>query len=279
MVIKMKHDRRTNETILNGESSEPINLVNKKQCNKDIIIFDFTNLEQKEIGEIKIDPKRKYEIDYDSTTCVYYKSYRIKKIDPISFKRVIEESAFKYPHMWDCYTGNILGDDPYGPLYFNPINLLCHFYQSRLTGLWIPPENGYEGYYGDLMGAGEDITIQCRGIYPERYIFRVPIPNCYLKKNHNLSIVTMGPKLTDREICALDRILIKHWSKHHLFNKLYKKIGSLFKMKHYYDVALAKEPLKMDLSGLDLGNREYILKQDNPNLCLNRYAVEVLKKM
>ena len=92
-----------------------------------------------------------------------------------------------------------------------------------MNGLWIPPENGYEGYYGDLVGAGEDIMIQCRGTYPERYLFRLPISNCYLKKNQKLSIITMGPKLTEREICLLDRLLNKYWTHHHIYNEFYKK--------------------------------------------------------
>ena len=32
--------------------------------------------------------------------------YRIKKIDPISFEEVKDHSAFKYPYMWNCYTGD-----------------------------------------------------------------------------------------------------------------------------------------------------------------------------
>ena len=50
-------------------------------------------------------------------------------------------------------------------------------------------------------------------------------------------------------------------------------------MKHYYDVAISKDPLTFDLSGLEFGDKIFILKQANPNLCLNRLAVEKLKNM
>lgn len=242
------------------------------------ILLDFTDVEQKGVGEPIIDPQKLYLNSYDDTTCVYYKQHRIKKIDPIMFDVLNDKSSFKFSDMWDPNTGNRIGIDPFGPLYFNPINLLNHFYHSRLNGLWIESNDGYEGYYGDIVGAGEDIALG-RGIYPERYLFRLPISNCYLKKGHNMSIITMGPKLTNREICELDRLINKYWSNDQLYERVYKKIGSLYKMKCYYDIALAQDPVNMDLSGVELGNGELMLKQENPNLCLNRTSVEVLKNM
>jgi len=242
------------------------------------MLLDFSSIEQKGVGEAKIDPKKLYDNSYDDTTCVYYKSHRIKITDPIMFDELKIKSSFKFSDMWDPNTGNRTGEDPFGPLYFHPINLLNHFYQTRLNGLWINPNDGYEGYFGDVVGSGEDITLS-RGIYPERYLFRLPIPNCYLKKGHNMSIITMGPKLTNREICELDRIINKYWSNHEMYETIYTKIGSLYKLKCYYDVAIAKKPVDIDLSGLELGNREHILKQADPNMCLNRTAVEVIKNM
>lgn len=243
------------------------------------MLLNFSMVEQKGVGEPVIDPKKIYLATYDDTTCIYYKKHRSKHTDPIMFDVLkSKSSSFKFCDMWNPDTGNRIGIDPFGPLYFHPINLLQHFYWNRLNGLWVEPNNGYQGYYGDTVGAGEDIEMG-RGVYPERYLFRLPISNCYLKKGHNMSIITMGPKLTTSEICEIDRIINKFWSNDQIYEKIYKKIGSLYKLKCYYDVAIAKDPINMDLSGIELGNREHILKQPNPNMCLNRNSVEILKKM
>ena len=247
------------------------------------LFVDYSSVTQTGIGEKSVPVIKKYNNDYDNTTCLYYKSHRIKKTDPITFDELTNNNAFKFANMWDPYTGKRSSDDPFGPLYFHPINLLQHIYQNRLKGLWIEEsdeENGfYEGYYGEGVGAGEDFAIIGRGIYPERHIFRLPVPNCYLKKTHRMSLITMGPILTNREICEIDRLLTKYWSQHKFYTKIYKKIGSLYKLKCYYDIAISKSPLSMDLSGVDIGKKEDILKQSNPNMYLNRLAVEALKKM
>ena len=242
-------------------------------------ILDFSSIVHKDIGETKVDPKKKYERMYDAVTCGQYRDNRIKHTDPIMFEKLKDIHAFKFFKMWDPYTGIRTGDDPFGPLYFHPIYLLQHFYNSRLRGLWTDSSGGYEGFFGDSLGAGVDCEVVCRGIYPEKYLFRLPIIDCYLKKGHKLSLVTMGPMLTDREVCEIDRLLTQHWSHNKVYNNIYKKIGSLFKLKHYYDVSISKKPLEMDMSGLELGNREDALKQKNPNMYINRMAVEVLKNM
>lgn len=247
------------------------------------LLIDYSATNQPNIGKKIIDPIQQYMKIYDDTTCVYYRSHRIQKTDPITFNTLTNDNAFKFSHMWEPYTGLRLGLDPYGPLYFHPINLLQHIYETRLKTLWIEPsdedEGIYEGYFGEGVGQGEDFEIIGRGIYPERYIFRLPIPNCYLKKGQNMSLVTMGPVLTDREICEIDRLLTKHWSTHALYKKIYTKIVSLYKLKCYYEIAISKNPLAMDLSNVNLSPRDEIMRQDNPNLYLNRIAVEALKKM
>ena len=143
------------------------------------MLLDFSEIEQIGIGEPVIDPKKQYLDSYNDTTCIYYKDHRTKKTDPITFEKLKDELSFKFYQMWNPYTGNRYLDqtDIFGPLVFHPINLLQHFYQSRLNGLWIPPVDGYEGYYGDAMGSGNDIELS-RGTYPERYLFRLPISDC-----------------------------------------------------------------------------------------------------
>jgi hypothetical protein len=56
-----------------------------------------------------------------------------------------------------------------------------------------------------LVGSGENINIIGRGECPEKYLFRLPIIDCYLEKDYNKSIITMGPKLTIEEITALSQ--------------------------------------------------------------------------
>jgi hypothetical protein len=243
------------------------------------MMVDFTAVEQAGIGEIKLDPKEIYLNCYDDTTTVYYKAHRIKKTDPITYEELNDDTCFKFKYMWDPYTGKRLDEDPYGPLCFNPINILRHIYGIRLNKLWMDGEDGFEGAFSDGVGSGEDIEIPSRGIYPECHIFRLPVSNCYLKKTHKLSLVSMGPLLTNREICELDRLIVKKWTNSKFYRKIYKKIGSLYKLKCYYDIALAKNPIDMDLSCVDMGTREEALEQENPNLYLNFRAVEIIRDM
>lgn len=245
-----------------------------------MLLVDFTKVEQNDVEDkISNDPKNKYLRDYDESTTIHYRSHRANKTDPITHEDLKEDSCFKFEFMWDPYTGNRLNKDPYGPLYLNPINLLRHFYQNRLNKLWMDGEDGFEGTFSDGAGSGENIEIPSRGIYPECYLFRLPIPDCYLKKEHSMSLITMGPILTNREICELDRLIKKFWSADRFFHRIYKKIGSLYRLKCHYDIALAKNPIDSDLSGVDIGSRDEATKQDNPNLYLNFKAIEVIRDM
>ena len=251
------------------------------------IFVDYSSIEQKGIGVKQLDPKKLYMNEYDDITRVYYKKHRINHTDPITFEKMSENTSFKYPYMWDPYTGKILESDPYGPIYFHPMNLLIYFYNNRLKTLWeeqsVDNNGRWSGWYGSGVGMGEDFEIKSRGIYPERYIFRIPIQNCYLKKGHKLSLVTMGPKLSNSDICMLDNLIVTYWSKHKLYNNIYKKIGSLYKMKCYYDLAISLSPLQMYINlnniDIDVPSKENIMKQKNPKTYLNEYAVEVLKNM
>jgi hypothetical protein len=254
------------------------------------MLIDFSSVDQKDFDEKKSrskvppstgqkDSLKRYTHDFDDTTTSYYKSYRLNKMDPITDEILQDDSCFKFRYMWNPYTGERLGEDPFGPLCFNPINLLRHFYLMRLNKLWVDGEEGYEGYFSGGVGSGPNLDDPSRGMFPECYLFRLPIQNCYLNKNHNLSIITMGPLLTLREICELDRLIVKYWSRGTFYKKYYKKIGSLYKLKCYYDIALAKNPIDMDLSGIDVGTREEALKQKNPNLYLNLKAINAMKNM
>jgi len=244
------------------------------------ILVDFRSIQQENIGEKKLVSQNKYSnFDFDDTTCLYYKSHRIQKTDPITFDDLMDTNAFKFYNMWDPYTGKRIEVDPYGPIYLNPITLLHHFYQYRLNNLWIDQSDEadgvYTGYYGDGVGAGEDFEVIGRGIYPEKYLFRLPIPNCYLKKKHDMSLITMGPKLTDDEISHIDNLITKYWKHDMLYKKIYNKIGSLKNLKYYYDIAISKNPTKMDLCNFN--NKIVNEIMSNPNEYLNRKAVDIIK--
>lgn len=248
------------------------------------LLVDYSNIEQKGIGEKKVDPKLLYLGKYDDTTCLYYRSHRTRMTDPLTYDELQPQSCFKFPYMWNSNTGERLAEDPFGPLCFHPMNLLECFYTSRLNKLWVDPvieRDGsmYEGYYADGVGAGDDLQVTSNKSYPECYLFRLPVPNCYMEKNQKLSLITMGPKLTNKEICEIDRLIVRYWSNHRLYNKIYTKIGSLFKLKCYYDVAIAKNPIDMDLTGIDMGDRKTALEHVNPNMYLNILAIEKLKSM
>jgi hypothetical protein len=264
------------------------------------MFVDYNNVEQSNIGikPVVIIPNE-YNEDYDDTTRSYYKSLRLKKTDPITYEKLTDDNAFKFPYMWDPYTG-IRSDqlDPNGPLYFNPITLLLHIYHSRLKTLWLVmggdedndnrdndgyedeeyEDNYFEGY-GEGVGAGENFEIIGRGIYPEHHIFRLPVADCYLKKTHSMSLITMGPILNSREICELDRLIKKHWTHCKEFNTVYQSIGSIYKLKCYYDIAIAKKPSLMDLSCIEVGNKNFVMKHEDPDLYLNRTAVDALRRM
>jgi hypothetical protein len=245
------------------------------------LLVDFRNIEQDDkIGAI-INENPKYDDNshYDDTTCLYYKAHRIKKTDPITYEELNDNNAFKYPYIWNPYTGSIIKVDPFGPLYFNPMTLLQHFYQNKLNGLWIEQSDTYEGYYGAHVGAGPDFEIIGRGIYPEKYLFRLPINCCYLKQNHKYNLITMGPILTDDEIKSIDKIIKKYWSYDESYYKIYKKIGSLYTLKYYYDIAIAKEPIYMNLNPISINKKQILLKYENPNYHINRLAVDIIRQM
>ncbi len=176
----------------------------------------------------------------------YYKNLRKLKMDPISLEIVPYNIAFMFYYQWDPYTGERLGRDPYGPLHFHSIHIAYYFYKNRYRHLWVQPldegtDGGYYGgYYSDGVGSGKDFNIKSRGSFPERYLFRLPIQNCYLTSYHNRQIPTFGPMLTDYEIIELDGILRS--LKKEYKNEYGKYPISLVKLKSLYDAAICKEP-------------------------------------
>jgi len=169
--------------------------------------IDFNSLDCEELKQniTEYEVSDKYN-EYDKTTTESYRIKRIFKIDPIIDIEVPEELSFKFQDTWNPYNGMREKIDPIGPLYFNAINLYDYFYLNRFKGLWNSPEGQFQGYYGDLVGTSKNINIKSRGSNPERYLYRLPIIDCYLSPNHNYSIVTMGPELTENEISQIDLV-------------------------------------------------------------------------
>jgi hypothetical protein len=191
--------------------------------------FDFVNFEDE--PEEKPSKENSY-CEYDKTTTETYRINRLLSIDPILNEKIEEGLKFKFNDKWDPLTGIRTSIDEIGPLCFDTVNLYKFYMKNRTNGLWNPPTNDntgyYQGYYGDLVGSGINININSRGSYPEKYLFRLPIVDCYLTKNHNHSLITMGPILTDAEINEIDYIIthkstLKNQPKLSLIKKWYDK--------------------------------------------------------
>ncbi len=213
------------------------------------IDFDFAQIESILVGLKNVDIIQEsktpvYDKEYEDRTIEYYKTLRLRKMDPFVLIDLEDDCAFKFEYTWDPYTGERKEKDPFGPLYFDPDSLIHYFYINRLKNLWTEPsdENGgyYQGYYDMLVGSGENINIVGRGECPEKYLFRIPIIDCYLEKDYNKSIITMGPKLTMEEVKLIDNLANQNPDN---YRKMFRKQRpSLYEMKKYYDDAISSNP-------------------------------------
>lgn len=202
--------------------------------------FSFDHIDFSKLSNNKLDNKeleKNNSIKFDKTTTEIYRMKRLFKIDPITDIKVSEEFAFKFYNSWNPYTGIRNNNDEIGPLYFNAITLYDFYFINRYKGLWNPPSEQYQGYYGELLGTGKNIKIKSRGYNPEKYLYRLPIIDCYLPKNHNFSIITIGPELNNNEIEQIDNIILKLHPKKTLNN-----FTTLSQLKFYYDKALDPSP-------------------------------------
>lgn len=219
-------------------------------------------------------------IKYNTDTMVYYRTMRTRKADIITQDDLSDERfGFPFPWQWNPYSGDRLIDrstglpvkDPYGPLLFDVHHLIRYFYLKRLDNLYVSNGPEYEGYYGDGVGASENFEIKSRGAFPEWYIFRIPVMDCYLTDDHNRSFPTMGPKLTDEEI---NEIYQKAKISPHRYTTFYRhNLPNLVEMKRQYDIAINPEP---ELPAV-YKSTKYDAKQAKEQV--NRHAVEALRLM
>ena len=215
------------------------------------------------------------ENKYDKTTNETYRIRRLFKIDPFTDQEIKNDLIFEFKQMWNPYTG-LRNDklDPVGPLCFNAINLYDYFYNNRYKGLWNPPTEQYQGYYGEYIGTSKSIKIKSRGSNPDKYLFRLPIIDCYLPSTHKLSTVTMGPELTDNEISQIDSIVLEHHPK-----KSSSNFASLTMIKYYYDNALITSPDPDSDEMVELKKKYPNLNSDELNEKYNKYWVDKLVKI
>lgn len=252
-----------------------IDIMSESDYSFDQIDFSILNREE----SIDKNQKKYINIDnnetkYDNTTNETYRIKRLFKIDPFTDQEIPSNLIFEFKCKWNPYTGIRDKPDPIGPLCFDAINLYDYFYSNRYKGLWNPPVEQFQGYYGDLLGAGKGIKIKSRGSNPERYLFRLPIIDCYLPINHNFSIVTMGPELTDNEISNIDNIVQKSHPKRSQPN-----FTSLTMIKFYYDNALNSSPDPDSDEIKELKKKYPTLNENEINEKYNRYWVDKLVKL
>lgn len=232
--------------------------------------IDFSNIV--DVSSSNINNKHnKTSIIYNKETNETYRIKRLYKIDPITDMEIPPAQCFEFKYKWNPYNGLRDGLDEIGPLCFNAINLYDYYYMNRYNGLWTPPQDGFQGMYGDMVGSGKIVNVKSRGTFPEKYLYRLPIIDCYLPITHNLSLVTMGPELTDNEITQIDTIIKKSHPK-----KSHSKFASLTLLKYYYDRALDISP-DPDLDEIKELKAKYPNFTDQEiNAKFNRYYVDKL---
>jgi hypothetical protein len=233
----------------------------------DLINFDDISTEQCTITT--------YEKDYDNTTMEKYKKMRTMKICPILDEPIDDNLAFKVENMWDPIIGEFLDKkDPFGALYFSPIELTKYFYLNRLNYLWTEEvdegENGgyYEGIPGDGIGAGENFHIHGRGEHPEFFLWRLPINDCYLEKGLSKSIPIKGAKLSRNDIVNIYNKCLKYPKE--VWKKTFSIIPNLVNIYDYYMEAINQNP---DITGVDYTTGE------DPKFKANLRAVFKLRSM
>jgi hypothetical protein len=182
---------------------------------------------------------------YNKTTTETYRVMREMHLDPITHEKVPSNLEFKFENMWDPITGERLEKDPHGPFYFNCKDLVKNFYYNRLRMLWVEGDiiDGikYEGYYGDGVKAGDDLIVPSRGISKHMHLFRLPVIDCYLEKDFDFALITMGPLLNDEEIDSIQDTLDKYYK-----NKKRKSNINIRVMYDLYNKAINKSTSEKD---------------------------------
>lgn len=222
-----------------------------------------------------------YEKNYNDDTITYIDN-RVEKECPLSCDTMTDDNAFKYPYIWNALTGEIEGKDPHGPLYFNPAWIYRYIHSNILNGLWLNIE-GCAGQHDVYLGRGQDFVRPNKIPEPNRYIFRVPIQDCYCLHDHNDSLFTLSPKLTDDDVQEIDR-LIQEYNMDEV-SGIYNDNTTLSKLKELYDIALNPYPSMKSEDIPNSINNKFMLEVVNnghmfeSRVLLNRCAVNELCKI
>ena len=216
-----------------------INKLLLKEWGKNKNINPLTNRQIKINGPTYKKLLFEYNKQFNEIKYNYLEFRRLKK-DPITFE-IVKKNPFIYKYKWNPYNGEKLEIDDNGFLYFDPDNLINYYYLNRLNHIWI---NGYqdgdiyiEGYYGDAVGNGDDFFIPGRGKHNDWLLFRLPIIDEYLLKDHCNQSVTMGPKLTDKEIKHIYNLAKRNGTFKKKFNY---NLPNLIRLKRLYDKIIYK---------------------------------------
>ncbi len=239
--------------------------------------FDLDNIDLNNLNlEYKEKSNNTTKFEYDERTTEYYKTLRKLKLDPITCEELDNKVHFEFKYKWDPYTGERGEQDPDGPLCFDADTLIKYYHIHRLRDLWVEPKQEmyglYQGYYDYLVGAAVlkdnkvEINIEGRGNCPEKYLFRLPIIDCYLPKGHNNNIITMGPILTDSEIKEINEIANMNKNNYKINYKSTRP--SIIEMKKAYDQAINKNPIINYKYEKNLTEQEIRTRENHVNVAI-----------
>ena len=260
--ISYKNKKPTDEELVLWSKNKLTNPRTGRKIKKDGPIFNMLN---KCLQNLNLNEKK-------NNDDINYNYYRKNKIDPFTLEPITCKYVFTYPYKWNPYSGKKINEvDKNGPLYFDPANLIQFFYTQRLNNLWIEGDDGYDGYFGDALGNGPDFNIKGRGKHDEWYLFRLPIIDCYLDKEHSSQYVTMGPILNIDELKLIDKLAAAE-QKYKEDSKQNKNI--LSKLYKLYHCAIDKEPYL----GFDKSLEQHLFDDDLQyrRTMINRWAVNEL---
>tara|TARA_B100000424_G_C22873154_1_gene464960 strand:- start:489 stop:1082 length:594 start_codon:yes stop_codon:yes gene_type:complete len=182
------------------------------------------------------------------------------------------KKVYEYKYCWDPLTGEILGLDPRGPLYFDPDTLIHYFYTNRLKYLWNDGDINFTGSYGDGLGNGPHFNIPGRGISLHYYLFRLPIPDAYCD-NINTQQITIGPILGLDEIVKIYNLSLEYGDNYK--NTFGRERPNLLEIYDLYNDAIRKNTIDINLQNTLLLTDEEL---ENNKYLPNKLAVDKLRK-
>jgi hypothetical protein len=207
----------------------------------------------------------------------FFRPHKNKK-DPILLEKIPRRPGkpiFEYPWAWEPLTGEIVGLDPHGGLFFDPDTLIHYFYTKRLNHLWvISDDTDFEPFFGDALGTGPEFYVPSRGCHPDWYLFRLPLMFKYLPSGFSYQIPILMPLVSDADLKLLDELGSK-------YGKSYKqRFGnprpSLVKMKELYEKAVDPFP-NIELSAEECRKNPELAEKERRKV--NRQAVNELRYM